>query len=1040
MAEARRYVLGNQLDINQILVEAQNRWLRPAEICEILENYKKFRIAPEPPNRPPSGSLFLFNRKVLRYFRKDGHNWRKKKDGKTVKEAHERLKAGSIDVLHCYYAHGEENENFQRRSYWMLQEELSHIVLVHYRDVTGNRANFNHVKETEAAAPCSQEMGENVPNSDMESSVSSKFLLNNFQVPSPTMDTTSLNSAQAAEYEDAESVYIHQETPGFHSFIELQPPTMEKIDAESSDLYVPLLYTNNLQEDLLAIPVMDLTSTQPDKVKYNDAELSYESQKHPNFDSWEDVLEDYTPSMESIQYPASYPFMQSDPMGELLSNNFPKKQEFGGQQHVHEECQMHSNIWNDNSMKSGEEDHVLPADSDGNLNVEGKSINSSTITQHILDDSLTEENLKKLDSFNHWMSKELEDVADVDESCTQSSSGAYWETVENENRIDVSSSPSKGQVDNFMLDPSVSQDQLFSIIDFSPNWAYVGSESKVLVTGRFLKSPHVIENCTWSCMFGEVEVPAEVIADGVLRCHTPIQEACRVPFYITCSNRLACSEVREFEYRTLNIEDINTAENYNSSDNENLHLRFGKLLCLNSKFTSYDSSTSGDISQLSSKINTLLKDDISEWEHMLKLSSGKELSSEDLKEQLLQKLLKEKLRVWLLQKVAEGDKGPSVLDEGGQGVLHFAAALGYDWVFEPTIVAGVSVNFRDVNGWTALHWAASCGREHTVASLISLGAAPGALIDPSPKYPLGRTPADLASENGHKGIAGYLAEYSLSVHLSSLNLDNQDGNTAEGPRAVQENSERSATPCSLSSASDGQSLKDSLAAVCNAAQAAARIQQVFRLQSFQKRQLKEYGDDKFGMSDDRALSLLVVKSYNPAQKDEPVHVAAMRIQNKFRSWKGRKDFLIIREQIVKIQAHVRGHQVRKNYRKIIWCVGIVEKVILRWRRKGSGLRGFKPEALTKAPNMVDNASKEDDYDFLKEGRKQTEERMERALARVKSMVQYPDGRDQYRRLLNVVTEKKVVYDTVLNSSDETTDLDEDLIDLLDDDTLMPAAS
>ncbi|XP_028078011.1 calmodulin-binding transcription activator 3-like [Camellia sinensis] len=52
----------------------------------------------------------------------DGHNWRRKKDGKTVKEAHERLKAGSVDVLHCYYAHGEENENFQRRSYWLLEE------------------------------------------------------------------------------------------------------------------------------------------------------------------------------------------------------------------------------------------------------------------------------------------------------------------------------------------------------------------------------------------------------------------------------------------------------------------------------------------------------------------------------------------------------------------------------------------------------------------------------------------------------------------------------------------------------------------------------------------------------------------------------------------------------------------------------------------------------------------------------------------------------------------------------------------------------
>ena len=44
------------------------------------------------------GSLFLFDRKVLRYFRKDGHNWRKKKDGKTVKEAHEKLKVSKYFI------------------------------------------------------------------------------------------------------------------------------------------------------------------------------------------------------------------------------------------------------------------------------------------------------------------------------------------------------------------------------------------------------------------------------------------------------------------------------------------------------------------------------------------------------------------------------------------------------------------------------------------------------------------------------------------------------------------------------------------------------------------------------------------------------------------------------------------------------------------------------------------------------------------------------------------------------------------------------
>lgn len=233
------------------------------------------------------------------------------------------------------------------------------------------------------------------------------------------------------------------------------------------------------------------------------------------------------------------------------------------------------------------------------------------------------------------------------------------------------------------------------------------------MTGKFLKSQQDAENCKWSCMFGEVEVPAEIVADGVLRCRTPVHEAGRVPFYVTCSNRLACSEVREFEYRSNNnVRDMdNSADIYDtghSSDEMILCMRFGKLLSLTSV-----SPPSSEKSQLSSKISSKLKEEDDGWLNMLTHTSSEELSSGKVKEQLLQKLLKEKLIVWLVEKACEGGKGASVLDEGGQGVLHFAAALGYDWAIEPTILAGVSINFRDVNGWTALHWAASCGRYMT---------------------------------------------------------------------------------------------------------------------------------------------------------------------------------------------------------------------------------------------------------------------------------------------------------------------------------------
>ncbi|PON86147.1 Notch [Trema orientale] len=1066
MADSRRFALANQLDIEQILIEAQHRWLRPAEICEILRNYKKFRVAPEPANMPPNGSLFLFDRKVLRYFRKDGHNWRKKKDGKTVKEAHERLKAGSVDVLHCYYAHGEENENFQRRSYWMLEEELSHIVLVHYREVKGNRTNFNRMKETEGA--------DIVPSSEIDSSASSSFPPNSYQMLSQATDTTSLSSAQASEYEDAESAY-NQASSRFHSFLELQQPSAEKMIAGISDAYYPMSFTNNNQEKLSAIPGVDFSSgALADKSEGNNSSAGVPSDHHKNLDfpAWDNSSGNNTASIE-LPFQPAFSVTRSDnlvvvqkqeqePLEQLFTNGFGKHPQVQAEWQASEGNSSRQPKWpvDQNLLTSSaynltsryvngdellqihhhgntEHDDYLKSASKSNTNPEEKSY-ISVMKQPLLDSSFAEEGLKKLDSFNRWMSKEL---GDVNES-RQTTSRDYWDSVESDSCVNDSS---QVRLDNYVLSPSLSQEQLFSIIDFSPNWAFENSEVKVLITGRFLKVD-LAESSKWSCMFGEVEVPAEIIAEGVLRCNAPIHKVGRVPFYVTCSNRLACSEVREFEYRLNEVRDVETKNNQSDCINEIFKMRFGNFMCLSSTSANSDPVNLEELSQLRSKISSLLREDQDEWDQMFRLTSEDDFSLEGVQEQLHQKLLKEKLREWLMQKVAEGGKGPSVLDEGGQGVLHFAAALGYDWALEPTIVAGVSVNFRDVNGWTALHWAAFCGRERTVASLISLGAAPGLLTDPSPKHPSGKTPADLASDNGHKGISGYLAESALSAHLKCLDLDAKEGKAAytSAANAVQTVSERTATHVEDGDP-DRLSLKDSLAAVCNATQAAARIHQVFRVQSFQRKQLKEYGDDKFGLLDERALSLIAVKTQKAGQRDDDVHAAAIRIQNKFRGWKGRKEFLYIRQNIVKIQAHVRGHQVRKN-KKFIWSVGIVEKIILRWRRKGSGLRGFKSEALAEGSSTQDpSSSRDDDDDFLKVGRKQSEERMQKALARVKSMVQYPEARNQYRRLINVVTEiqeSKVLYDDVMNT-EETADFHDDLIDieaLLDDDTFMLTAT
>ncbi|KAK4489158.1 hypothetical protein RD792_004952 [Penstemon davidsonii] len=944
--------------------------------------------------------------------------------------------------------------------------ELSHIVLVHYREVKGNRTNFNQITEADVF-PDSRQTEEDKSTSEAESSAASKFQRYDRQGTSQVTDTTSLNTTQASDYEDTESAYMHQSSPGFQSIHELQSPVVQNMEVGSVPYHpVPIsitvnILTENYHGQSSAITGMNFGSIAPGEKDRTptDNGLTYDLHRDLEFPSWENVVESSSAGYQSVNFQSSHPSTQSTAMsmmlgrenemlGQVFTGPFGKQQDFGSHPNGLEEWQKADSnlnlektnyqpfrqpIWHDLTTKVNDADQVelgdslglcntYPTDQSGYslqndiqiqaMNAEGGSIKSESagnldvedktfyppLRQPLLD-GVMREGLKKLDSFDRWMSKEL---GDVTESNMQPSSGVYWEAVGSENGVDDSGISTHVPLDNYVLSPSLSQDQFFTILDFSPNWAYTGLEIKVLVMGRFLKSREEVENHKWACMFGELEVPAEIVADGVLRCYTPLHETGRVPFYVTCSNRLACSEVREFEFRTGAVQDVDLPDAGSiNSDETLLHMRFGKLLSLGPVTQNSVQSDAAETSILRGKISALLKDD-AEWEQMLKLTRQDEFSADKVKDQLLQKLLKEKLHAWLLQKVTEGGKGPSVLDEGGQGVLHFAGALGYDWAIPPTIASGVSVNFRDTNGWTALHWAAYYGRERTVAFLVSLGAAPGALTDPTPKYTSGRTPADLASRNGHKGISGYLAELALSSHLLSLKL--KDSKESDRENAVEIVSERIATPVGDGDLPHGLSLKDSLAAVRNATQAAARIHQVFRVQSFQRKQLKEYGDSEFGMSDERALSLLALKTDKARQHHEPVHAAATRIQNKFRSYKGRKEYLLIRQRIIKIQAHVRGHQVRKNYKKIIWSVGILDKVILRWRRKGRGLSGFKPEASAAGTSMQDTETKEDDYDFLKEGRKQTEQRLQKALARVKSMVQYPEARDQYRRLLNVVSE------------------------------------
>ncbi|EFH47628.1 calmodulin-binding transcription activator 1 [Arabidopsis lyrata subsp. lyrata] len=983
-----------QLDMEQLLSEAQHRWLRPAEICEILQNYHKFHIASESPTRPASGSLFLFDRKVLRYFRKDGHNWRKKKDGKTVKEAHEKLKVGSVDVLHCYYAHGEGNENFQRRCYWMLEQDLMHIVFVHYLEVKGNRTSIG--------------MKENNSNS-----VNGTASVNIDSTASPTSTLSSL-------CEDADTGDSHQASSVLRASSEPQ--------------------TGNRYGWTPAPGMRNVSQVHGNRVRESD------SQRLVDVRAWDAIGNSVTRYHDQPYCNNLLTQMQPSNTDSMLVEENTDK---GGRlkaEHIRNPLQTQLN-WQQNAQYNFETfSSLLGSENQQPFGISYQAPPSSMESEFIpVKKSLlrSEESLKKVDSFSRWASKELGEMEDLQ---MQSSRGDIaWTTVECETAAA-----------GISLSPSLSEDQRFTIVDFWPKCAQTDAEVEVMVIGTFLLSPQEVTKYNWSCMFGEVEVPAEILVDGVLCCHAPPHTAGHVPFYVTCSNRFACSEVREFDFLSGSTQKIDATDVYGTYTNEaSLQLRFEKMLAhRNFVHEHHIFKGVGEKRRKISKIMSLKE----EKEYLLPGTYQRDSTKQEPKEQLFREQSEEELYIWLIHKVTEEGKGPNILDEDGQGILHFVAALGYDWAIKPMLAAGVNINFRDANGWSALHWAAFSGREETVAVLVSLGADAGALTDPSPELPLGKTAADLAYANGHRGISGFLAESSLTSYLEKLTVDSKENSPANssGAKAVQTVSERTAAPMSYGDVPEKLSLKDSLTAVRNATQAADRLHQVFRMQSFQRKQLSDIGDDdKIDISDKLAVSFATLKTKNLGQGDVSLSSAATHIQKKYRGWKKRKEFLLIRQRIVKIQAHVRGHQVRKQYRTVIWSVGLLEKIILRWRRKGNGLRGFKRNAVAKTVEPEPPVSaicptipQEDEYDYLKEGRKQTEERLEKALTRVKSMVQYPEARDQYRRLLTVVEgfrENEASSSASINNKeeDEVNCEEDEFIDidsLLNDDTLMMSIS
>ncbi|XP_020580493.1 calmodulin-binding transcription activator 4-like [Phalaenopsis equestris] len=1032
---------GTSFDFNKLLQEAKSRWLNNSEVLFILQNHKGLPIENETPEKPISGSLFLFNRRVLRFFRKDGHIWRKKKDGRTVNEAHERLKVGNVDALNCYYAHG-ENRNFKRRIYWMLDPAYDHIVLVHYREVSegaflpptdshqtkeqlstwNGNSSLNKIQVKRVASASSvicdpYQTSYSSISGEANSMHDGKVVNTNL----PNMFNIFVNSDSSSQLEVNQALRNIEEQLSLDKYDDnvladiesLQDPAL--LDGEIGNSF------EKLAENFT--PAIDDTgSDQGVNEKSNCLSLDLHHGRKIS-SSWNDMLDfssfltefgahriDSSSTALTDGFEPSCCTTSATQAYLCIGNEFKKSTQFFSEDNSFDaqfEQSEQINLWYPDHAGNFAEDMAY-----------GIDINSPLPAA--IRFSLGSDSLGTPDSLADLAAGELCDAPDT----TDVGPNSIAVSVQKENGIDFMGTigiqdRNNGYYSDLLVMYSADQSQhetplakelcistpqklLFRIGEISPEWSFSFESTKVIITGEFLCNPLAY---SWAVMFGEVQVPAEIIQKGVLRCWAPEHSVGKVPLYVTSGDKESCSEEREFKFCaksvTSSLEPLHLVNSTKNLEEPLLLVKFVHVLLCQSDDLSVAKGSCPRETECCRKFKAA-------EEQCLKLHELQTEISSVIIDLILQELIINKFQQWLLSKTNAKEGGSCLLSKKEQQIIHLISGLGYEWALKPILDAGVGINFRDANGKTALHWAACFGREKMAAALLASGALAGAVTDPTSQDPVGKTASAIAAASGHKGLAAYLSEAELTSHLSSI----KGLPVWEDEKAVESISERSALL--QVGETEELSLKDSLAAVRNAAQAAARIQAAFRAHSFRKRHEKDaMHRDEYGLTSEEIRSLTSsFPSMLHGYHDQKFDKAAQSIQKKYRGWKGRKNFLNLRQHAVKIQAHERGHQARKKYKELLLTVSVLEKLILRWRRGGVGLRGFICEL-----DPANEGEEEDDITNIFRKQK-VYAAPEQAFSRVLSMVESPRARLQYRRMLQCyckVKAEQASYDEAIQT-------------------------
>lgn len=234
--------------------------------------------------------------------------------------------------------------------------------------------------------------------------------------------------------------------------------------------------------------------------------------------------------------------------------------------------------------------------------------------------------------------------------------------------------------------------------------------AQVVVTGYFKEQYKHLAKSNLSCVCGDTCVPAEIVQEGVYRCFVSPHYPGIVNLFLSLDGYKPISQVLNFEYCIAPHGSVISSEDKPNWDELKLQIRLAQLLLSTSRrLNIFTRKVSPSTLKEAKKFAEKTSENYHGWAHLMKLIEHNKLSSVQAKDSLFEVTLKNMVKNWLVERIAEGCK-TTEYDSQGLGVIHLCSVLGYSWSIHLFLRSGLSLDFRDKRGWTALHWAAYCGR------------------------------------------------------------------------------------------------------------------------------------------------------------------------------------------------------------------------------------------------------------------------------------------------------------------------------------------